>query len=72
MSTIGVIALAAVILSGAQWVATVAVVGWLVHRQRILLAASPKPQALKMPQDNRDEPAYLPGPPFAGGSGGAS
>ena len=67
MSAIGVIALAAVILSGAQWVATVAVVGWLVHRQRILLAASPKPQALKMPAP-KDDDAYLPGPPFAGGA----
>lgn len=47
----GVIALAAILVSGTEGLALIGAATWLVHRQRILLAASPKPQAPKQDKD---------------------
>ena len=47
----GAIALTAILVSGTEGLALIAAGTWLVYRQRILLAASPKPQA------QQDKPA---------------
>ena len=67
----GTIALAAILVSGAEGLALIGAGTWLVWQQRILLAASPKPQPPKPAPKDENVP-YLDGPPFAGGSGGAS
>lgn len=40
----GAIAVTAIVVSGVQMTGIVAVAGWLIYKQRVLLAASPKPQ----------------------------
>lgn len=46
----GAVAMTAILVSGTEGLALIAAGAWLVHRQRILLAASPKPQAPKQDQ----------------------
>ena len=53
----GTIALAAVLVLGANDAIIFALAGWLVYKQRILLAASPKPQAAKPGKDAQAAPA---------------
>ena len=45
----GAIALAAVIVLGTHDAIIFGVVGWLFYKQRLLFAASPKPQAQQAP-----------------------
>jgi uncharacterized iron-regulated membrane protein len=52
----GTIALAAVIVLGANDAILFGIAGWLVYKQRILLAASPKPQAQKPDKDAQAAP----------------
>ena len=51
----GAIAMTAIVVSGAQMGAVVAVGGWLIYTKRILFAATPKPQAPQ--QAAQDKPA---------------
>lgn len=52
----GTIALAAILVSGTEGLALIAAGTWLIYKKRILLAASPKPQAQ---QGAQDKPADL-------------
>jgi hypothetical protein len=48
----GAIAMTAILVSGTEGLALIAAGTWLVHHKRILLAATPKPQAQQ--QDKGD------------------
>ena len=58
MST-GAIAFTAILVSGAEGLALIAAGTWLVHHKRILLAASPKPQAQQQDKGTQDKPVDL-------------
>ena len=58
MST-GAIAMTAILVSGTEGVALIAAGTWLVHRQRILFAASPRPQAQKQDTGTQDKPVDI-------------
>lgn len=66
MSTADILALGEILQSFA-WPCAVVIAAWM-FRAQLRLAAPPKPPAA--PKDGNEAPAYLDGPPFAGGSGG--
>lgn len=66
MSTADILALGE-ILQGFAWPCAVVIAAWM-FRDQLRLSAPPKPP----PAAKDDEPAYLPGPPFAGGTGSTS
>ena len=67
MSTADILALGA-ILQSLAWPAAVVTAAWM-FRDQLRLSAPPKPPP---PAAKGDEPAYLDGPPFAGGTGSTS
>lgn len=55
----GIIALTAILVSGTEGLALIAGFTWLVYRQRILLAASPRPQQQPQDKDAQDKPVSI-------------
>lgn len=55
----GAIALTAILVSGTEGLFLIAAFAWLVYTRRILLAASPKPQAPKQAAEAQAQPVSI-------------